>query len=53
MRRYRRGDYTLMHDAEAAANFARLEAVVFLNCDHWDSDWGGRVIYMAEKDVRA
>ncbi|XP_041125436.1 prolyl 3-hydroxylase OGFOD1 isoform X2 [Polyodon spathula] len=47
LRRWRRGDYTIVHDTDVGnAEFA-LDLLLFLGCEDWQTEYGGFTSYIA------
>ncbi|XP_071952264.1 prolyl 3-hydroxylase OGFOD1-like [Antedon mediterranea] len=48
VRRWRHGDYTLLHDTDTEGSEFALDAVLYFNCKDWDNEYGGFTSYLAK-----
>lgn len=47
VRRWRHGDYTLIHDIDTVESEFSLDFNLFIGCDGWENDMGGFMSYIA------
>lgn len=50
LRRWTHGDYTLLHDAEAATAEYALDLLLPLGCSNWEAEGGGFTSYVANEE---